>query len=69
MALGENDLAFEVMERAIRNRAPILIGTLRTAKWWDPLRSDPRFDEMLALLESMETHTDAYLQQQDAAAR
>ena len=38
--------------------------TLPLAQWWDPIRDDPRFDEMLELLDSKVTHTEQYLHDQ-----
>ncbi len=44
--LGEVDAAFEWLERAYqeRNSQLVYLGILPT---WDPLRSDPRFDDLL----------------------
>jgi len=44
--LGENDSAFSELEVAFEERATYLLG-LKTAALYDPLRSDPRFDNML----------------------
>lgn len=43
--LGELDLAFEWLERGYREHDPTLFW-LRAVPYSDPLRSDPRFDEM-----------------------
>ena len=45
-ALGEKDQAFEWLEKAYAEGAPIL-RSLQTGKLWDPLRSDPRFKDLL----------------------
>ena len=37
-----------------------MLSSLRTGKFWDTLRSDSRFAELLELLESKETHTSHY---------
>jgi|HubBroStandDraft_6_1064221.scaffolds.fasta_scaffold09599_3 TolB-like protein/DNA-binding winged helix-turn-helix (wHTH) protein/Tfp pilus assembly protein PilF len=44
--LGENDSAFSELEVAFEERATYLLA-LKTAAIYDPLRSDPRFDNML----------------------
>lgn len=44
--LGERDRAFEWLERAYRERDPMLFW-LRAVPVFEPLRQDPRFDEML----------------------
>lgn len=43
--LGENDMAFEWLERAYREYA--FLDDLAVSVDWDPLRSDPRFDDLL----------------------
>ena len=45
-ALGEKDLAFEYLEKAYAERTPILRG-MKASPVWDPLRSDPRFTDLL----------------------
>jgi tetratricopeptide (TPR) repeat protein len=45
-ALGEKDQAFEWLEKAYAEGAPLL-RSLQTGKMWDPLRSDPRFEDLL----------------------
>ena len=44
--LGENDLAFELLERMYVERNPGLT-LLKAQRFYDPLRSDPRFDDLL----------------------
>ena len=34
-------------------------------QWWDEIRDDPRFDDMLALLDSKVTHTEQFLKDRD----
>ena len=45
-ALGEKDQTFEYLEKAYAEGAPLL-RALQTGKIWDPLRSDPRFKDLL----------------------
>jgi len=45
-ALGEKDQAFEWLEKAYAEGVPLL-RALQTGKTWDPLRSDPRFKDLL----------------------
>jgi TolB-like protein/DNA-binding winged helix-turn-helix (wHTH) protein/Tfp pilus assembly protein PilF len=44
--LGEKDSAFAGLEDAFKERPTYLLG-LKTAALYDPLRSDPRFDDLL----------------------
>jgi hypothetical protein len=51
VALGDKDEAFACMDRAYEERASWLL-TLRVNPWVDPLRSDPRFDELVRRVEA-----------------
>jgi TolB-like protein/DNA-binding winged helix-turn-helix (wHTH) protein/Tfp pilus assembly protein PilF len=44
--LGEKDAAFARLEEAFQERSTYLLA-LKTAAFYDPLRSDPRFDDLL----------------------
>ena len=46
VALGQTDLAFDWLEKAVAERASVL-ALLRVEARADPLRSDPRFAEVL----------------------
>jgi TolB-like protein len=61
LALGDIDKTFTSIKAGIDDHDRFLIGSLIVAEWWDPIRDDPRFDEMLALLDSKVTHTEQYL--------
>lgn len=44
--LGEKDLAFEWLEKAFQERSSWLV-EIRADPLWDPLRSDPRYNQLL----------------------
>ena len=44
--LGENDLAFEWLEQLYEKRDVSLV-LLQAHRVWDPIRSDPRFGDLL----------------------
>jgi serine/threonine-protein kinase len=46
LALGERELAIQWLESALRDRGPDM-GMLPADPRWDPLRSDPRFQDVL----------------------
>ena len=48
-ALGELDAALDAVERMIDVRDP-LTDSLAVFAWWDPLRGDPRFEEIMLRL-------------------
>jgi tetratricopeptide (TPR) repeat protein len=50
-ALGEKDQAFAWLDKAYDERNPNLVA-LSSAPWFDPLRSDPRFDELARRVEA-----------------
>lgn len=45
--LGEKDKAFEALERAYEDRSIVSVAYIKTNPMLDPLRSDPRFAELL----------------------
>jgi len=45
---GEKDLAFEQLATASRLPSRISYGQLKLHPFWDPLRGDPRFDQIVA---------------------
>jgi len=47
---GEKDLAFEQLGAAAKLPGYLSYGELRLHPYWDPLRSDPRFDKIVASL-------------------
>ena len=62
LALEEVDRAFNAIESGIRNHDDLLFDSLRTGVFWNEIREDPRFEEMITLMHSEEIHTDQYLQ-------
>ena len=48
--VGEKDLACEQLAIAIRPLSDVSYGELKLMPWWDPLRSDPRFEKIVASL-------------------
>ncbi len=50
IGLGEHDRAMELLEQAYTERATVLV-SLRTFPWFDPLRSDSRFQDLLHRME------------------
>ena len=48
-ALGDEDVAFDQLEEAFRTKAPRIM-SLKTAWEFEPLRSDPRWDDLVRRL-------------------
>jgi tetratricopeptide (TPR) repeat protein len=46
-SLGQNDKAFEFLEKAYQDRSPDIVYFLRADLRLDPLRPDPRFQDLL----------------------
>ncbi len=46
--LGDYEKAFEWLEQAYEERAPLMPGHLKIASWFEPLRKDSRYAAMLA---------------------
>jgi len=67
LALGDIDNTFNLIQAGIEDHDPYLIESLLVAEWWNPIRDDPRFDEMLELLDSKVTHTERYLRDHNIA--
>jgi len=44
---GEKDLAIKQLQELLPLYGPISYGQLKLHPWWDPLRSDPRFDKIM----------------------
>ena len=67
LALEDTDNTFKSILAGIEEHNQHLIESLIVAKWWDPIRDDPRFDEMLKLLDSKVTHTDQHQRDHDSS--
>ena len=61
LVLGDKDSTFGAIEAGIENHTQLLLASLLLAEFWNPIRDDPRFVEMLELLGSKVTHTEDYL--------
>ena len=48
--VGENDLACEQLAKAIRHSSFLGYGQLKLLPFWDPLRGDPCFEEIVQSL-------------------
>jgi hypothetical protein len=48
--VGDKDLAFEQLAIATGEPGDLSYGQLKLMPFWDPLRDDPRFDEIVASL-------------------
>ncbi|PYK73717.1 MAG: hypothetical protein DME44_00470 [Verrucomicrobia bacterium] len=53
--VGEKDLALEQLATAARIPGTLGYGNLKLMPFWDPLRDDPRFEKIVALLAPKET--------------
>ena len=47
MALGKIDKVFEALEDAYNERLPVLVETFKIEPYFDPIRSDPRYKELI----------------------
>ena len=47
---GNKDIACEQLDIAIRNPSDLSYGQLKLFPFWDPLRGDPRFENIVASL-------------------
>jgi tetratricopeptide (TPR) repeat protein len=48
--VGDKDLACEQLAIALRHPSPVSYGQLKLLPFWDPLRGDPRFEQIVASL-------------------
>lgn len=44
---GEKDLAVDEIATALQGPGPFTYGQLRLSPWWDPIRDDPRFAQLI----------------------
>jgi len=44
--IGDKTGALDILEQAVQQSGPISYGQLRLHPWWDPLRDDPRFENI-----------------------
>jgi hypothetical protein len=64
LALGDIDRVFAALNAGVEERRMAVVFSLRRGTIWNEIRDDPRFDALLKLLDSKETHTPEYLKQQ-----
>jgi TolB-like protein/DNA-binding winged helix-turn-helix (wHTH) protein/Tfp pilus assembly protein PilF len=67
-SLGDIDTVFDLIQDGIQEHDRSIIVLMRSTVWSDAVLSDPRYLEMMDLLESKETHTPRYLHDHDASA-
>jgi hypothetical protein len=67
VVLEDKDNAFKSLRAAIDSNNVFLLDTLLVAEFWDPIRKDRRFGEMLSLLDSKVTHTEQYMREHNAS--
>jgi hypothetical protein len=48
--VGDRDLACEQLTRVSRLPSGVSYGDLKLLQWWDPLRGDPCFEQIVASL-------------------
>jgi hypothetical protein len=48
--VGDSDLACEQLARAAQLPSSVTYGDLKLMPWWDPLRGDPCFEQIVASL-------------------
>jgi hypothetical protein len=53
--VGEKDLALQHLAKAVSLPGFLSYGRLKLLAWWDPLRGDPRFEQIVASLAPKET--------------
>jgi adenylate cyclase len=61
LVLGDIDATFKSIQEGIDNHSPSLIESLPVDQLWDPIRKDPRFDEILKALDEKVIHTEKYI--------
>jgi hypothetical protein len=45
--VGDNDLACQQLAMVVRPPSPVSYGQLKLLPYWDPLRGDPRFEQIV----------------------
>jgi hypothetical protein len=60
------DECFTAIEVAIEDHDLIMLSSLRIGQLWDPIRDDPRFDQMIELMDSEIVYTTKFLSNQDS---
>lgn len=60
VALGDYDKAFELIEESLANRSFFLMYSIKMGMWYDPLRDDPRFDQILTRMGLSDRQVESY---------
>ncbi len=60
VALGDYDKAFELIEESLANRSFFLMYSIKMGMWYDPLRDDPRFDQILTRMGLSDLQVESY---------
>ena len=64
-SLGEIDSVFRLIHDGILDHDRSIIDVMRINVWSDTVRQEPRYLDMLGMLESEETHTPRYVRDHD----
>ena len=59
------DECFSAIEIAIEDHNQLMFNSLRIGQFWDPIRADPRFSQMIELMDSKIMYTARFLSTQD----
>ena len=61
IAIGEKQRAIELLHEALEEHHALILTSLRFAAFWDPLREEPGFNDLLAELDRKITYTESFV--------